>query len=172
MEALEAIAFRDLTMDEKEFSEAVERLKEVNKIVSELDPAIRSQAFVALSRYVSGTASDLSLHGLQGGDIMDMAFIVMMDAAKSARDDLNAVMEEVKAINAAKQDFRDLVCRMRKDLETLGEMGEMESLRLQLAMDRLSKLMSTLSNLLKKASETQQAITQKSSRRSISQGAT
>ena len=38
--------------------------------------------------------------------------------------------------------------------------GPMESLRLQMAMDRLSKLMSTLSNLLKKASETAQGITQ------------
>ena len=35
----------------------------------------------------------------------------------------------------------------------------MESLRLQMAMDRLSKLMSTLSNLLKKASDTAQSIT-------------
>ena len=39
-------------------------------------------------------------------------------------------------------------------------MREIESLRLQMAMDRLSKLMSTLSNLLKKASEIAQGITQ------------
>jgi uncharacterized protein involved in type VI secretion and phage assembly len=44
-------------------------------------------------------------------------------------------------------------------LDSLSEMGEMESLRLQMAMDRLSKMMSTLSNILHKASETQAAIT-------------
>jgi hypothetical protein len=34
------------------------------------------------------------------------------------------------------------------------EMGEMESLRLQMAMDRMSKFMSTLSHLLKQVSVT------------------
>ena len=48
----------------------------------------------------------------------------------------------------------------RNQMDSLSEMGEMESLRLQMAMDRLSKMMSTLSNLLKKASETAAAITQ------------
>ena len=45
-------------------------------------------------------------------------------------------------------------------LDSLSEMGEMESLRLQMAMDRLSKLMSTLSNLMHKVSDTQSAIVQ------------
>ena len=42
----------------------------------------------------------------------------------------------------------------------MSEMGEMESLRLQMAMDRMSKMMSTLSNLLKKISDTSTSITQ------------
>ena len=45
-------------------------------------------------------------------------------------------------------------------LDSLSEMGEMESLRLQMAMDRVSKMMSTLSNLLKKMSDTASQITQ------------
>jgi len=36
----------------------------------------------------------------------------------------------------------------------------MESLRLQMAMDRKSKMMATLSNLLKKMSDTSSSITQ------------
>jgi len=40
----------------------------------------------------------------------------------------------------------------------LSEMGEMQSLRLQMAMDRLSKFMSTLSNILKAESRTASAI--------------
>jgi hypothetical protein len=44
-------------------------------------------------------------------------------------------------------------------LNDLNDRGGMESLRLQMAMDRLSKLMSTLSNVLKKANESAQTIT-------------
>jgi hypothetical protein len=42
---------------------------------------------------------------------------------------------------------------------TMNELGEMESLRLQMAMDRMSKMMSTLSNLLGKISDTASSIT-------------
>lgn len=45
-------------------------------------------------------------------------------------------------------------------IDALSEMGEMESLRLQMAMDRMSKVMSTLSNLVKKVSDTASTITQ------------
>lgn len=49
---------------------------------------------------------------------------------------------------------------MKQELDSMSEMGEMESMRLQMAMDRLSKMMSTLSNILKKISDTAQTITQ------------
>lgn len=47
----------------------------------------------------------------------------------------------------------------RDDYESLNEMGEAQSLRLQMAMDRRAKLMSTLSNMLKKMSETNATMT-------------
>jgi len=49
---------------------------------------------------------------------------------------------------------------VKNKLDSLSELGEMESLRLQMAMDRVSKFMQTLSNLQKKMSETSAAITQ------------
>ena len=45
-------------------------------------------------------------------------------------------------------------------LDSMSEMGETESLRLQIAMDRLSKMMSTLSNLLQRLETTGAAVTQ------------
>jgi hypothetical protein len=45
-------------------------------------------------------------------------------------------------------------------LSQLDSISDLEYVRLQMAMDRLSKVMSTLSNLVKKASETQNQITQ------------
>lgn len=52
------------------------------------------------------------------------------------------------------------LAKPKVDLDSMSEMGETESLRLQMAMDRLSKVMSTLSNLLKKVSDTASTITQ------------
>jgi len=43
---------------------------------------------------------------------------------------------------------------------SLTSLSEMNSLRLQMSMDRMSKLMSTISNLLKKASDVSNGITQ------------
>jgi hypothetical protein len=50
--------------------------------------------------------------------------------------------------------------RLLDELRNLSEMGELESLRLQMAMDRTSKFIETLSNLLKKISETESGIVQ------------
>jgi hypothetical protein len=52
------------------------------------------------------------------------------------------------SVIVTKKEIDHLVDTMKNDLDSMSEMGEMESLRLQMAMDRLSKLMSTLSNLL------------------------
>jgi len=49
---------------------------------------------------------------------------------------------------------------MPSQLDSMSEMGETESLRLQMAMDRLSKMMGTLSNLLQSVETTNAAITQ------------
>ena len=66
---------------------------------------------------------------------------------------LETVTKGKKDMDAAKETINNT-------LDSMSEMGEMESLRLQMAMDRLSKMMSTLSNLLKKISDTSSAITQ------------
>ena len=164
-------------------------------------------------------------------DIESVAFVVLMDAAKSAQDDLKSIMAGVKAINAAKGYQRQLIAKINRDVVTaavahaegreiefspqgcggpsgyermkvaipdpgtptgirfaevspidgeiiswrqleaardvlqgevdsMSELGEMESLRLQMAMDRYSKMMTTLSNVLKKMSDTSSGIVQ------------
>ena len=71
--------------------------------------------------------------------------------------DYNQLLESV---TKGKKDMDAAKDSIKNKLDSMSEMGEMESLRLQMAMDRLSKMMSTLSNLLKKISETASAITQ------------
>jgi putative addiction module CopG family antidote len=174
--------------------------------------------------------SDFAVLGSIGGsDIVVLVFIVMMEAAKSAEEDLREILKSVKAFNAAKSAQRDLIAKigydiaenagqrdckpplkfaargvgsetgyhrmpvphpdpgssnsvrrvptnmhkgpikdvcvlraiqdeLKNDLDSMSEMSEMESLRLQMAMDRFSKVMSALSNILKKISDTQSAI--------------
>jgi hypothetical protein len=166
------------------------------------------------------------LGSMNGQDIEAIAFLVLMQAAKSAQEDLKAIMAHVKAINDQKASVRQVMNimndpkqsftrikldsiksisnqtqviqkqnnhrniqpvrmvaldstkpvrantavtraeidatrdKLKNDLDSMSEMGEMESLRLQMGMDRLSKMMSTLSNILKKISDTANSIIQ------------
>lgn len=61
---------------------------------------------------------------------------------------------------AAKGDIKTAKETVKDKLDSLSEMGEMESLRLQMAMDRMSKFMFALSNFMQKASDTSSSITQ------------
>ncbi len=56
-------------------------------------------------------------------------------------------------IDKTEQDIKD-------KLDSVNEMGETESLRLQMAMDRISKMMSSLSNIMKKISDSESSIIQ------------
>jgi len=62
-----------------------------------------------------------------------------------------------EGVTKAKMD--SAIDKAKGDLDSMSEMGEMESLRLQMAMDRMSKMMSTLSNVMKQVSDTERAIT-------------
>jgi len=162
-----------------------------------------------------------------GADFESMAFLVLMQAARDAEDELKEIMNEMKARNAAKRILREFTSKVRCDianstgqarpkfspsgigserayhhvllpvpdpcaengvrlietdlhegritevsilesiyddlkgkLDSLSEMGEMESLRLQMTMDRRSKFISTLSNIMKRMSDTSQSIIQ------------
>jgi hypothetical protein len=66
----------------------------------------------------------------------------------------------ISVVPRSKQDIDNQIDRVKNDLDSMSEMGEMESLRLQMAMDRMSRLMQTLSNLSKKISDTNATITQ------------
>lgn len=63
------------------------------------------------------------------------------------------VLVQVREIGA-------LLALARDQLDQMNDLSEEESLRLQMAMDRISKLTSTLSNIMKKVDETAQTITQ------------
>ena len=108
-----------------------------------------------------------------GADIEELCFLVLMQAANAEEQDLQEIMNETKAQNTSKNGLRQAMQAtqqvsaqkinhdlqdMRDRLDSMNEMSEMTSMRLQMAMDRLSKLMESLSNILKKISDSQQNI--------------
>lgn len=116
---------------------------------------------------------------IAGADIEALAILVMMQAAKDAREDLRSAMAKVKALElmkpcktadclaalkpTAEVDQATLDAtrnEMKNKLDSMSEMSETQAMRMQMYMDRVSKFMSTLSNLLKKASDTAAQTTQ------------
>jgi len=53
---------------------------------------------------------------MAGGDIEAMAFLVMMQATNDMDKDLQQIMAEVQAMSNAKQQLRDLMNRLSKDV--------------------------------------------------------
>ncbi len=113
--------------------------------------------------------------GVSGADIEALAFIVLMNASKSSEDDLKSIMDGVKAINAQKDALRSMMNEVNKQkaananaahtkyqsqLDSLNNISEMTSMRLQMAMDRRDKFIETLSNIFKKIESTSDAIIQ------------
>ena len=60
----------------------------------------------------------------------------------------------------SKAEIAVLLDRIKGAIDAKSELGETESLRLQMAMDRVSKFMTALSNIEKKASDTDSAMVQ------------
>src|SRR5262249_45141479 len=118
-----------------------------------------------LPTYAAGSC-DEAFSGCEHADIDALCFIILMATAQDAADDLNDLLADMEAINAKTSTLRPFrmtlnkaaldaeTTKIKNDLDRMSEMGEMESLRLQMAMDRLSKMTSTLSNILKKISDT------------------
>jgi hypothetical protein len=102
-----------------------------------------------------------------GAEVAGGLFATMLEYQKlinkEHREDLAAIEREKEMlceIKSALVGYNELADdALRDELDVLDELAEMESLRLQMAMDRMSKMMSTLSNLLKKISDTASSIT-------------
>ncbi len=146
------------------------------------DPSEASARQAVLSRFPALGGSD--------GDIEALCFIVMMEAAKSAQEDLQSIMDETKAINEAKAKQREAlaaaqarqaklaqdaasspppcppgrVCGLAiskaREQDGLADLGAEQSLRIQSYEKRYDKFTTTLSNILRKASDTDSSIIQ------------
>lgn len=137
------------------------------------------------SRAGGGLALSASIQKSEGqlsdGDIMAMALLAMTQSAKSAREDLKAIMDGVRSVSEQKAELRRVLGNKRDDsalaidpdlllrlvataqvddiaLAVSDDLSDMQSLRLQMHMDRVAKMMAMLSNLMKKLADTQQTL--------------
>src|SRR5450631_1735376 len=82
------------------------------------------------------------------------AQVIALDARiQAAQASMQKAQEDLAALQAAQD-------KLKLQLDAMNEMSEETSMRLQMAMDRRSKFMETLSNILKKISDTQSSIVQ------------
>jgi len=109
-----------------------------------------------------------------GGDIDALVMIVMMERSSDAQQDLKQIMAEIKANTTAKSQMRAHLQAvhalsaqqlnaeaqaLKSQYDSMSDLSEMQSMRLQMAMDRYSKVMETRSNILKKIDQTDDSIT-------------
>jgi uncharacterized membrane protein len=88
--------------------------------------------------------------------------VLTVDKLQAARlaAPLVLVQQSIEQSLSTQKAASDLIGSVKNDLDSMSELGETETLRLQMAMDRLSKMMTSLSNILKKMSDTAESITQ------------
>jgi len=102
--------------------------------------------------------------------------LVLMQAIKYMDDDIQATTVKLRRIEKQKKDLeariryeqdkvtiepaKSLLDDLKGRLDGMNEMSEMTSLRLQMTMDRRSKFISTLSQIMKKISTTQDILIQ------------
>lgn len=119
------------------------------------------------------------LSNLQSSDIEALCFLVLMEASKDSREDLKSIMAETKEVNKEKQSMRNQkrnftkskndsskpnLSMQTKNLKNQNEKADQmnnddeSSLRLQMVMDRRSKILSALSNIMNKISKSQEQI--------------
>ena len=150
-------------MDRERFAEAVAQVEEIDRVVRKLDPAVRAQAFSLLAAHALAPSG-------AGQDIEELVQLVLSLTAQEAEDDLREILQEVERVNAQKQRLRELVDRLGQESDELAarlrseycdlldENAELMQLQLQMKMDRLSRLLQTWSNILKKMSDTESGI--------------
>lgn len=174
------------------------------KLRAKVGPQTRSWIRQLATRQVQGNTisedgarravqADRYFAGLDDNEVSSVVFLVMMQAARLANEDMREVQQGLNRIEASKaalratagpdaaqsvpvrltrarlatvrspqalpaEEFGRRLAAARDDVDGLSELGELETLRLQMAMDRMAKTMQAISGLLKKMSDTQSTI--------------
>lgn len=92
-------------------------------------------------------------------DVEALAVQLLQQANQAAEADLKQIQAEMKAAAERKKAQRESQQKMKEAKDNLAEASAADQMHLQQAMDRKAKLEQLLSQLMKKASDTSQAVT-------------
>jgi hypothetical protein len=155
IEALAFIVLMQATKDmDEDLKEIMTSVKEINKERENLrkqQSALREK----VSKNKKATRDENVLRPIKRSDFKtistkhDLAKLPVLGPPSKLPDDLNS-MPPLK--------IESLLLDAKQDLDTLDQMSEEQSLRLQMLMDRRSKFIETLSNIMKKLSDTSSSI--------------
>jgi hypothetical protein len=90
---------------------------------------------------------------VKGEDKITAQLAAMDRSIQTINADVQKALADLQELKAAQQSLNG-------DLNSMNELSEMTAMDLQMAMDRRSKFVEALSNVLKKMNDTQQAIVQ------------
>lgn len=137
--------------------DGVKAINAAKRRLRELLGKIRRDVVAATVSELEGNGVAFSPRGLGGERAYHHVEIPVPDAESRGGFQV-AVISLVDDKIVSKAQLEAAADAIRNELDSMSELGEMESLRLQLAMDRMSKFMSALSNLLNKVSDTSEGI--------------
>lgn len=128
--------------------------KEELNFIKVLDD-IRHILLLVLEKELTNVDRDLNMINQQIHSVKQS----MVDLVQEIKMDIgeNALSHENQITIA---DIFNMQLQLKHKIDAMSEMGEMESLRLQMWMDRHSEFMATLSNIMKKISTTQDSLVQ------------
>ena len=131
-----------------ELREAMEEMQAANKRKAEMRERMNTKPGVATTAMAELKAPRSELQAVCVDPPCQPQIILAQPQLQLAQSQFNSA----RSVSAATEQLTD-------EKDSLSEMGELDSLRLQLAMDRRSKAMEALSNLMKKSSDTSSNIT-------------
>lgn len=84
----------------------------------------------------------------------------LIEDISAVRDDAQQANAELQNVLQEQQQLRGRISELRGTLDGMNKMSEMTSLRLEMTIDRRSKFIETLSNLMKKTATTADELAQ------------
>ncbi len=156
------------------------------KLAPKVAPSVRMWIDEQAKRLSQGQMDDGSLHTvilnrftrqpIKTGDVEAIKFLTYIQAIKYMDNDISDTNGKLRSFEEQKRELRTKISRQEADskvaklkpmpddlkgkLDGMNEMSEMTALRLQMTMDRRSKFIETLSNIMKKIGTTMESITQ------------
>ena len=156
------------------------------RLTPKVQPSVRMWIDEQAKRLSQGQMDEGSLHTgilnrftgqpIKTGDVEAIKFLTQIQAIRYMDGDIREMNGKLRSIEDQKRELRAKISRqkvgsnvtqlkpmsddLKVKLDGMNEMSEMTSLRLQMTMDRRSKFIETLSNIMKKVGTTMDTITQ------------